>query len=229
MATELKEARIKVVLDLQDAKDEAKAVEKTVDKTARKQKKIGRDESESETGTGRVSSKKIALKDLTHGTLFNALTEILKAIPLAGVVFAGAIGVAEGVERFGPAVGAFIQKFLDDNMSPAIRKSMELAGIDFNDLADAAKFYSEKKAFLSSISQGFERATQTSAAIAITGGSISPSEAKQEFYFHKVQARFEIELLKTRRRILQMMAGEGVANAFSQALSATSLQQSVGK
>ena len=228
MATELNEARIKVVLDIEDVKTDAKEVEKSVEKSAKTAKQTKRDTEATGKGGTADRAQRIGMKTLTHGTLFNALTEVLKAIPVLGFGFAAGIGVAEGIERFGPGIGAFIQKTVDERLSPTARGALWAAGIDFNNLAEMSQGWSETKAILSSFSQGFERATQTSAAIAITGGSISPAEAKQEFAFHRDMARFEILLLKTRRRILQMRGGEGVAKSLSEALDST-LINSVGK
>ncbi len=225
MTTELKEARIKVVLDLSESKGEAKELDKSVEKTARKQKKVGEDAKEAQTGRGPVSSRRIAIRQLAGGSLFSAVTSILKSVPLIGIGFAAGISAAELNERFGPGLAAMIEGLLPG----AVVKALDVAGIDLEASAEMSRKWSETKAVLSSLSQAFDRTVQIAAATNLTGGSISPAEAKAEFGLQREMAKFQTEMLKARRRILQIEGGKGVSNAIKGALEQASLPSSVGK
>jgi len=225
MTTELREARIKVVLDLEESKGEAKDLEKSVNKTARKQKKVGRDESEAKPGRGKVSSRQIAVRQLTSRGLYYALTELAKSIPVYGVIAALGIGAAELNERFGPGLEAMLKGLIPK----ATREAMEELGIDLNVSAEVSREWSEMKASFSSWSQAFDKTMSIAAATNLTGGAMSPAEGKEEFGMQREMARFQTEMLKTRRRILQMRGGEGISKALKDALEKASLPKSVGK
>ncbi|RKY16662.1 MAG: hypothetical protein DRQ55_17510, partial [Planctomycetota bacterium] len=207
MPTELREAKIRVVLDLKDSKEEADSLEERTEKTRKDQKDAERDADRPGKGT---PGKKISMRDVRFGTLVNAFKSALLAIPLAGL----AIGVAEANERLGPGAASFLEGVLPDS----VRKVLAALGLDAEVSADMARWWGENKTFLTAITAGAERTTAMTAAISRTGGNISPGEAWDEFNRQRRFAETQANIEKTRRRILQMTAGAGVGEAMKRAL-----------
>ncbi len=228
MGTELREARVKIILDVEGQQQAAESLEDSTRRTRAEQEKAKREDER--IGRGSTGTRRIALRQVAHGQIYRAVTEVIKSIPFGvGLGFAAGIGIAELNERFGPGIGAFLQQVAEEHLPDIVVKTMEQLGIDFNGMASASREWSQLKAELSSISEAFERTGQTAAAAAMTGGALSAGELKDEFLMQREMAMFQIQMLKDRRRIIQMRAGAGAADVLKKTLEETSMSGSVGK
>ena len=231
MATELREAKIVVRMDLQETGDQPAGPERERREREKERHRQGRVGWGDSGGSGRGPSQgnpsvaRSVKKQLAHGQIYNAVTEVLKSIPIAGVGFAVAIGAAEINERFGPGVEAFVRGILPDE----VQKALEFLGIDVNVTAAISKEWIELKAMMFSLSAAFEGTVNVAASVAVGGGELSPGELASEFGLQREMAELQIEILKTRRRILQIYSGEGAARAVKKAMEESSLPGSVGK
>ena len=224
MATELREAKIVVRLETQQSEEKVTTLEKRTEKVRRARQDM-EDEERRDPSSGSTSQARIAGRQLTHGQLYEAVTGILKSLPVLGVGFAAAVGAAELNERFGPGSEAFIKGMLPE----WLKSAMDELGIDWNVSAEVSRMWSEMKAQLQTISAAFDGTMNVAGAAAMTGGALTPADLANEFGLQREMAILQIEILKARRRILQVRAGEGASRIIEQALSGSALPGSVGK
>lgn len=149
MATELNEAKIRVVLDL-PKEDQPKPGE-------RKEGEKG-DGRPPPPGSGADRRRRQAIQEMSFGQLGRAFRAAIMAVPGAGI----AIGGFEAVENFGPAAQGFIEGSAPPGVAAVnegLRTLLASVGVDVPDLADVAKWYRDKKSELQAISKAFDRAS----------------------------------------------------------------------
>ena len=228
MATELREAKIVVRMDLQETGDQPAGPEQRRSRE-RRERERKREQERRHPAQGSTSVARTALRDLAHGNLYSALKTGLQAltgVPLVEVLAVGALGgmaAAELNERFGPLMAPIVADQLKTILPEALAEALPKVSLE------ASKMWVELKAKLSSISQGIEGASQVAAASILTGGVISSEMFTEEYGIQRQMAEIQIELMKTRRRILLAITGEGIAKSLQGALEGMALPGSVGK
>ena len=217
MPTELREARIKVVLDLGDAKKEATTLEKRTKETRKEQAAAKK-----EAPARGEPQKRIDVRRMFHGNLASNAAEALKSLPaFLGVVAAIGIGVAEMNERFGSGGRAMFNELMDQALPGQAKKVLDLLKATnplFAYGEEMAEWYVGAKAWLTSLSQAAQQTGSVAAAISRTGGTISAQEAGDIFTSERKMAEFEIRVEKTRRFIMQEEAGAGIGRALAKAI-----------
>jgi hypothetical protein len=221
MATELREAKIVVRLETQQSEEKVTTLEKRTEKVRRARQDM-EDEERRDPSSGSPSAARIAARQAAHGQLYEAVTGLAKSVPVLGMIAAAGIGLAEANERFGPAVEGAVRELLPQ----AVNDALTATGLN---PADLAREWSEFKAQLTSLSAAFDGVTNVAGAAAMTGGALSPADIANEFGLQREMAIIQIEILKARRRILQIRGGEGASRVIEQALSGSALPGSVGK
>lgn len=202
MPVTLKDAKIRVVLDLSEGKAEQEGLEERVKRTRKDQEDADR---ASKAPRGREARN--AVRTVLHGAPYRALRNLLSSIPLFGIGVAAAAGAAELNERFGPIVEGAIEEVLSKKY-----------GVSLEVLTAGAKGWGELKIQLTTLSEAFERTKKMAAATIIGGGALTAEDALDLFKRQREMAVLEAEIEKTRRRIEQRELGAGVARSVREAI-----------
>ena len=214
MATELNEAKIRVILDLPKGEPRKPG---QPDEPGRRPR--DRDEDRNAPGRGSTSQRRVAIRDLTYGNLTDAVRGVLSSLPFIGAGFAGGIAAAELIERYGPAIQGAVNEAIEERIPAEIKKVMDALGISLPNLSDVSREWSEIKAALTALSAGADKTFRIAAAVKATGGELSLEEAARLFDAEKRLSNLEITVEKDRLRKMRENAGATAGRAVIDGLA----------
>ena len=213
MAVQLKDAQIRVKLELGDAEDTVESLEKRTekqrkeaDKDERTAKKVSR-ETKGKGKTGAIRSA------LAAGGLVALFQRLATSLPLfAGTAAAVGIGAAEIGQRYGPAVEAAIKEML--------YRSTGIDAAGFSALSDLGEMWRKQKLRLSSLGTAASETIEQGAAMGMGGGHIDYETAKRLFESNRRVAIVMANLAAAGKRAKQTAAGHAVGEVIVGALGA---------
>ena len=125
-----------------------------------------------------------------------------------GAMLAG-MGAAELNERFGPAFRGILKEAL-----PAALK--DIPGLEWlmGASADMAAWWPEVKAKVTSLGEAFGQTRNVAAALAITGGDVSPEMVADIFGEERAYAIHKILLEKQKNRLRMELIGGAIGRAM---------------
>ena len=216
MPVQLKDAKITVKIDLEESKKEVKSLEKKTTEQRQEKEKEDRKEKErarrAKGGRRRVRGNlgRYAGGGIIAGTI-QKLTTAGLGIPIVELAFVGGIvaaALAELNERFGPMAEGILGELL-----PKAIKDIT----PWDSLDEMAREWAVMKAKLSSLEVGFSQATSMAAAIAVTGGQVTPDVFAEIFGEERKMAMHLILQEKFKRFITQRMVGGALGGAVNDA------------
>jgi len=216
MPVQLKDAKITVKIDLEESKKEVKSLEKkTTEQRQEKEKEDRKEKERARRAKGgrrrtRGSLGRYAGGGIIAGTV-QKLTTAGLGIPGVEIVFMAAVvgaALAELNERFGPMAGAILDELLPSKVA---------ALVPTGSMNEFAREWAVMKAKLASLEAGFSQATGMAAAIAITGGQVTPDMFAEIFGEERKMAMHLILQEKYKRFITQRLVGGAIGGAVNDA------------
>ena len=224
MAVQLKDAQIRVKLELGDAEDTVESLEKRTEKQRkeaqkdeRTAKKVGR-ETKGKGKTGAIRSA------LAAGGLVALFQRLKTSLPFGiGTAAAVGMGAAELGQRYGPNIEAMFQELLV--------KSTGIPMEGFTALSDLGERWRKQKLRLSSLGTAASETIEQGAAMGMGGGHIDYETAKRLFDANRRVAIVMANLAAAGKRAKQTAAGHAVGEVIVGALGSEALDmiQSTGK
>ena len=221
MPVQLKDAEIKVKLDLGDAEKVGTVEEKTKrqrkeDERERERRK-DRERREGGTKGGRRGGgigRYIGVGALAAG--FKSLIRAGTSLPFGmgvpfGIAIAG-MGAAELNERFGPMMKGIVEASLPDVIQKVPGASDALTGL-MDMSAEMAVWWPAMKAKLTSIGEAFSQTKAIAGAITITGGDITPELVSEIFGEARAASIHRILLEKSKQRLRMELIGGALGKA----------------
>jgi hypothetical protein len=201
MAVQLKDAQIRVKLQLSDAKEAVESLEK---RTKRQREEAEREERKEKKKERESTSKtRRGMSVLAAGGLVAIFRRVLTSLPFfIGTAAAGGMAVAELGERFGPGGEAAIRKIIAESLGVDVGSITALS--DFGD------WWRRQKLKLTSIGTAGSQTVDQAAAIEMGGGVVTKEMAEEMFKQNRDIAILMANIAAAARRAKQTAAGAAV-------------------
>lgn len=208
MAVQLKDAQIRVKLELGDAEDTVESLEK---RTEKQRKEADKDERKGKKLT-RETKAKVKRGGLGSAAAGVGLAAIMRRVLGAASIIAGAgIAVGEVGQRLGPQAEAMVREIM--------ARSFGVPVGDLSLLSDFGEWWRKAKLQLTSIGTAGGETIEMGAAVGMGGGVMTKELAQKVFESSRRVAIVEAHLAAAGRRAKQTAAGKAVGEVIGAALN----------